>query len=343
MKRYPNEPVQSAQVRNTPPGDDDAAYITAQSSIAESEPPAVPSSVSTLTHSEATDAALSLDHNKTNGLGYAPVSPALDIIDVHVSFKERRRKLPVLNGLSLTVEKGEFVAIVGPSGCGKSTLFHIIGGLLKPQDGEVFMNGKRVTGQRGHISYMPQQPALFPWRTIEENVMLAGEVASAAAFAAPSVQPAPRAEALAEARQWLGSVGLAGFERAYPHQLSGGMQQRAAFLRALLSPQELMLLDEPFSALDALTRSDMQRWLLDIWEQNRRSVLFITHNIEEALLLSDRVYVLSNRPAAVLHEVEVPFDRPRRDEITEEPAFLERKRQIAQWMKEEQQKTRLSR
>lgn len=270
----------------------------------------------------------------------APLPPALDIADVHVSFKERRRKLPVLNGLSLTVKKGEFVAIVGPSGCGKSTLFHIIGGLLTPQNGDVFMNGKQVTGERGHISYMPQQPALFPWRTIEDNVLLAGEVASSAAFAAPGAQPAARAEALAAARQWLGSVGLAGFERAYPHQLSGGMQQRAAFLRALLSPQELMLLDEPFSALDALTRSDMQRWLLDIWEQNRRSVLFITHNIEEALL-ADRVYVLSNRPAAVLHEVQVPFDRPRQETITEEPAFLERKRQIAQWMKEEQQKARL--
>ncbi|PYE47340.1 ABC transporter ATP-binding protein [Paenibacillus barcinonensis] len=272
----------------------------------------------------------------------SPVAPALEIVDVHVSFKERRRKLPVLNGLSLTVAKGEFVAIVGPSGCGKSTLFHIIGGLLKPQAGEVLMNGIRVTAQRGHISYMPQQPALFPWRTIEENVLLASEVASTAAFTASNTQPAPRPEALAEARQWLGSVGLAGFEQAYPHQLSGGMQQRVAFLRALLSPQELMLLDEPFSALDALTRSDMQRWLLDIWEQNRRSVLFITHNIEEALLLADRVYVLSNRPAAVLHEVQVPFDRPRREEMTEDPAFLKRKRQIAQWMKEEQQKARLS-
>ncbi|WP_315370569.1 ABC transporter ATP-binding protein [Paenibacillus xylanexedens] len=263
----------------------------------------------------------------------APVPPALDVVNVHASFRERRSKLPVLNGLSLTVEQGEFVAIVGPSGCGKSTLFHIIGGLLKPQEGQVLMNGQNVTGQRGKISYMPQQPALFPWRTIEDNVLLAGEVASSAP---------PRAEALEEARKWLSSVGLAGFEQAYPHMLSGGMQQRAAFLRALLSPQELMLLDEPFSALDALTRSDMQRWLLDIWEQNRRSVLFITHNIEEALLLADRVYVLSNRPATVLHEVHVPFDRPRREEITEESAFLERKRQIAQWMREEQQKARLS-
>lgn len=259
--------------------------------------------------------------------------PALEVQDVHASFRERRNKLSVLNGLSLTVDQGEFVAIVGPSGCGKSTLFHIIGGLLKPQTGQVLMNGQNVTGQRGKISYMPQQPALFPWRTIEDNVLLAGEV---------SANTTPKAEALAEARKWLSSVGLGGFEQAYPHMLSGGMQQRAAFLRALLSPQELMLLDEPFSALDALTRSDMQRWLLDIWEQNRRSVLFITHNIEEALLLADRIYVLSNRPATVLHEVHVPFDRPRREEITEEKAFLERKRQISEWMKEEQKKARLT-
>lgn len=259
--------------------------------------------------------------------------PALEVQDVHASFRERRNKLSVLNGLSLTVDQGEFVAIVGPSGCGKSTLFHIIGGLLKPQTGQVLMNGQIVTGQRGKISYMPQQPALFPWRTIEDNVLLAGEV---------SANTTPKAEALAEARKWLSSVGLGGFEQAYPHMLSGGMQQRAAFLRALLSPQELMLLDEPFSALDALTRSDMQRWLLDIWEQNRRSVLFITHNIEEALLLADRIYVLSNRPATVLHEVHVPFDRPRREQITEETAFLERKRQISEWMKEEQKKARLT-
>jgi len=259
--------------------------------------------------------------------------PALEVQNVHASFRERKNKLSVLNGLSLTVEQGEFVAIVGPSGCGKSTLFHIIGGLLKPQTGQVLMNGQNVTGQRGKISYMPQQPALFPWRTIEENVLLGGEV---------SAHTPPKAEALAEARKWLTSVGLGGFEQAYPHMLSGGMQQRAAFLRALLSPQELMLLDEPFSALDALTRSDMQRWLLDIWEQNRRSVLFITHNIEEALLLADRIYVLSNRPATVLHEVHVPFDRPRREEMTEETAFLERKRQISEWMKEEQKKARLT-
>ena len=145
---------------------------------------------------------------------------------------------PAVDALDLHVEDGEFLVLVGPSGCGKSTLFHIIGGLEQPDAGTIRMNGNVVTGQRGQISYMPQQPALFPWRTIEDNVRLAGEI-----------KGAPRDRAREEARQWLAKVGLSGFERAYPHMLSGGMQQRAAFLRALLAPQELMLLDEPSMGL----------------------------------------------------------------------------------------------
>ncbi|CAH1055345.1 ABC transporter ATP-binding protein [Paenibacillus pseudetheri] len=254
--------------------------------------------------------------------------PALEVSGISKSFTHRRRETNVLNNVSLKVEQQEFVSIVGPSGCGKSTLFHMIGGLVKPDAGTIRMNGKIVTGQRGEISYMPQQPALFPWRTIEDNVLLAGEIKGA-------LQDGAREEA----RQWLAKVGLNGFEQAYPHMLSGGMQQRAAFLRALLAPQELMLLDEPFSALDALTRSEMQRWLLELWEENRRSVLFITHNIEEALLLSNRIYVFSGRPGSILHTVDVPFPRPRRDEITDSPEFLKLKRQLSQWMREEQAKS----
>ncbi|WP_081953973.1 MULTISPECIES: ABC transporter ATP-binding protein [unclassified Paenibacillus] len=254
--------------------------------------------------------------------------PALEVSGISKSFTHRRRETNVLNNVSLKVEQQEFVSIVGPSGCGKSTLFHMIGGLVKPDTGTIRMNGKVVTGQRGEISYMPQQPALFPWRTIEDNVLLAGEIKGA-------LQDGAREEA----RQWLAKVGLNGFEQAYPHMLSGGMQQRAAFLRALLAPQELMLLDEPFSALDALTRSEMQRWLLELWEENRRSVLFITHNIEEALLLSNRIYVFSGRPGSILHTVDVPFPRPRRDEITDSPEFLKLKRQLSQWMREEQAKS----
>ncbi|WP_203457181.1 ABC transporter ATP-binding protein [Paenibacillus tepidiphilus] len=255
--------------------------------------------------------------------------PALEVKDVSKAFTHRRRTTPVLNQVSLTVRQQEFVSIVGPSGCGKSTLFHIIGGLTLPDSGTVSMNGQTVTGQRGNISYMPQQPALFPWRSIEDNVLLAGELMGE-----------PQAAARENARRWLTKVGLGGFEKAYPHMLSGGMQQRAAFLRALLAPQELMLLDEPFSALDALTRSDMQRWLLELWEENRRSVLFITHNIEEALLLSSRIYVFSGRPGSVLHSVDVPFPRPRREEITDTPEFLQMRRQLSQWMREEQAKGR---
>ncbi|MEK3833035.1 ABC transporter ATP-binding protein [Paenibacillus sp. FSL R7-277] len=261
-------------------------------------------------------------------LGTRSVPPALEVSGISKSFKHRRRETQVLNQVSLTVEPQEFVSIVGPSGCGKSTLFHIIGGLTLPDTGTVRMNGIPVTGQRGKISYMPQQPALFPWRSTLDNVLLGGEL-----------QGAPQREAREAARHWLAKIGLGGFERAYPHMLSGGMQQRAAFLRAMLAPQELMLLDEPFSALDALTREQMQRWLLELWEENRRSVLFITHNIEEALLLSTRIYVFSGRPGSVLHTVEVPFPRPRREEIADSPEFLRMRRQLSEWMREEQAKS----
>lgn len=272
-----------------------------------------------------------IELDKADGDGRPKVRntpPALEVSGISKSFTHRRRETQVLNQVSLTVEPQEFVSIVGPSGCGKSTLFHIIGGLTLPDTGTVRMNGIPVTGQRGKISYMPQQPALFPWRSTLDNVLLGGEL-----------QGAPQREAREAARHWLAKIGLGGFERAYPHMLSGGMQQRAAFLRAMLAPQELMLLDEPFSALDALTREQMQRWLLELWEENRRSVLFITHNIEEALLLSTRIYVFSGRPGSVLHTVEVPFPRPRREEIADSPEFLRMRRQLSEWMREEQAKS----
>lgn len=252
----------------------------------------------------------------------------LELSDIHKSFGSKRKPLPVIGGVSLQVRTGEFVSLIGPSGSGKSTLFHLIGGLLRPDSGEIRLDGRVINGERGHIGYMPQQPALFPWRTIEDNVVLDREV-----------NGAPRRESLEEARRWMQRAGLAGFEKAYPHTLSGGMQQRAAFVRSLLSPHELMCLDEPFSALDAFTRSEMQAWLLDIWEETRRSVLFVTHHIEEALLLSDTIYVLSGRPSEVLRRIEVPFPRPRREEITESPDFLALRRELTNLMKEEQRKS----
>ncbi|KKO55228.1 ABC transporter ATP-binding protein [Paenibacillus sp. DMB20] len=250
--------------------------------------------------------------------------PVLEARDIYKSFRNRKREVKVLDGLSLSVQPGQFVSIIGPSGSGKSTLFHIIGGLTAPETGSIRMDGKDVTGQKGLIAYMPQQPALFPWRTVEDNILLPRELAGM-----------PREQAREEASRWMKRAGLAGFEKAYPHTLSGGMQQRTAFLRAMMSTQEVMCLDEPFSALDELTRSDMQRWLLDIWEENRRSVLMITHHIEEALLLSDAVYVMSSRPARVLQKIEVPFPRPRRESVLLTTDFQALKRDISVLLREE--------
>lgn len=250
-------------------------------------------------------------------------TPLLALQGIGKSFTQGKQSLHVLQDISLHVEQGEFVSIIGPSGSGKSTLLQMIGGVVLPDQGQVLLDGQNITGRKGLSGYMPQQPALMPWRTIEDNVILAREVAGL-----------PRKESLELARQWLDKVGLGGFASSYPHTLSGGMQQRVAFLRALLGPRDLLCLDEPFSALDAFTRSEMQSWLLNIWEENRRSVIFVTHHIEEALLLSDRIYVLSRRPATVLHNIVVPFPRPRREEITDDPQFIALRRQLMNAMRD---------
>jgi len=241
----------------------------------------------------------------------------LELRNIAKRFKQQKQEVEVLSRIDLLVREGEFVSMIGPSGCGKSTIFHIIGGITKPSSGEVYMDGKEVTGQKGLISYMPQFNTLFPWRTVEENVILTLEVAGV-----------PKKEALQNARLWLERVGLREYAHHYPHLLSGGMQQRVAFIRALLSPQELICLDEPFGALDALTREEMQQWLLNLWEHDRRSVLFITHSIEEALFLSDRIYLLSHLPTRVMKEITVPYQRPRDRSILTDPHFVEMRQEI---------------
>lgn len=249
---------------------------------------------------------------------------ALEIRDIRKQFAiDRRSELLVLDGVSLTVGEGEFVSLIGPSGSGKSTLFQLIGGLELPTAGEIWLGGRNATGERGHIAYMPQQAALLPWRTVAGNIELALEVAGVG-----------KRQAQALVREWLPKVGLDGYAGAYPDVLSGGMQQRVSFLRALLSPAGLMCLDEPFGALDALTRLHMQQWLLQLWEQSRRAVLLVTHSIEEALLLSDRIIVLSARPATVVRELEVPFARPRGEQLWTTAAFNELKGEIYQLLKE---------
>ncbi len=251
-------------------------------------------------------------------------TPFLELRGISKSFAQGRQQLQVMENISLTVHEGEFVSVIGPSGSGKSTLLQMIGGVMLPDQGDIMLQGQRINGLKGKAGYMPQQPALLPWRTIEKNVILARETAGL-----------PRQESLALARTWLDKVGLGEFARAYPHTLSGGMQQRVAFLRALLGPQSLLCLDEPFSALDAFTRSEMQSWLLRIWEENRRSVVFITHHIEEALLLSDTIYVLSSRPAHVMQKVSVPFPRPRREELADTPEFIALRRQLTEALRAE--------
>lgn len=221
----------------------------------------------------------------------------------------------VLGGLSFHVEDGEFVSILGPSGSGKSTLFQLIGGLIEPDEGEIRLGEQPIRGRRGMISYMPQRPSLLPWRTVLYNVRLGAEIAGV---------PDPSA-----ARNMLDKAGLGGYADAYPHQLSGGMQQRAAFIRSLLSPQDFICLDEPFSALDEFTRAEMQQWLLSLWEENPRSILFVTHNIEEAIYLSDRILILTDKPATLLAEYLVPFKRPRTPDLILSEEFLDIRRQIA--------------
>lgn len=220
----------------------------------------------------------------------------------------------VLADISLEVKKGEFVSLLGPSGSGKSTLFAIIGGMLQPDAGEVVMDGRSITNRGGHISYMPQQDSLFPWRTILDNVLLGQEL---------------QGDVDREyAKEMLRIAGLEDVIHAYPHELSGGMKQRASFIRALLSPQDLLCLDEPFSALDEFTRLDMQKWLLATWNQYRQSILFITHNIEEALFLSDKIVILTNSPTTVKEIITVPFPRPREESLLLTNEFLSWKRKV---------------
>lgn len=220
----------------------------------------------------------------------------------------------VLGDISFEVDKGEFVSLIGPSGSGKSTLFGIVGGMLAPDTGEVMMAGKSILNKTGHISYMPQQDSLFPWRTILDNVLLGQELHG-------------KVDA-SRAIEMLEFAGLKDVIHSFPHELSGGMRQRASFIRALLCPQDLLCLDEPFSALDEFTRIDMQKWLLATWEQQEQSILFITHNIEEALYLSDKIVVLSDSPAKVKEIIHVPFARPRDASLLLTDEFFQWKRKV---------------
>lgn len=229
---------------------------------------------------------------------------------LHKQFAEQK----VLQNIDLHVQDGEIVALLGPSGSGKSTLLQCVGGILPPTSGEIIMNGAVINGKSGQISYIPQHHCLLPWRTVLQNVVLAQELTG-------TVNKE-------EAIEWIARIGLGDYLHAYPHEISGGMKQRISFLRALLSPQSLLCLDEPFSALDEITRHNMHIWLLDIWEKRQKSILFITHQIDEALFLANRIYVLSDRPATVKAEVQVPFPKKRTKQFLETEDFFKARTQL---------------
>jgi len=232
----------------------------------------------------------------------------------------------IFKNINLTVREGEFVSVVGPSGCGKTTLLRVINGLLPGSSGQIFLDGKEQKALDNEIlmGFVFQGAALLPWRTSLKNVLLGLE----------GRKKDPR-EAEESARYYLDLVGLSGFHDHYPHQLSGGMQQRVNLARALAVEPKMLLMDEPFAALDAQTRSFMQLELLRIWSQTKKTVIFVTHMISEAILLSDRVIVLSHRPGRVKSELSVPLARPRDMGVKAEPGFVELENLIWRQIEEE--------
>ena len=230
---------------------------------------------------------------------------------------KRFDEVTALAPTSLEVAEGSFVAIVGPSGCGKSTLFNVIAGLLEPDEGEVRLGDRVVNGATGHVGYMLQKDLLVPWRTVEDNITMATRLTR-------RVTDEDRAEARRVARQY----GLGEFLRHYPSALSGGMRQRVAFMRTLVTHQQLLLLDEPFGALDAQTRLEMQEWLLRVWKDTGRTVLFITHDVDESIFLSDRIVVMSPRPGRVVADLANPLPRPRGIHTLLEPEFIALKARV---------------
>lgn len=237
----------------------------------------------------------------------------LEVQNIRKSFDGK----PVLQDISIELNRGELVCLLGVSGGGKTTLFNVISGLLKPDHGRVLLDGNDITNQPGQISYMLQKDLLLPYRTIEDNVALP-----------LLLKGMKKKEARLQVSPLFAQFGLEGTQKQYPAQLSGGMRQRAALLRTYMFSQDVALLDEPFSALDTLTKSSIHKWYLDVMEKIQMSTLFITHDMDEAILLSDRIYLLSGSPGKITGEIIIKEPKPRRDDFNLTPEFLEYKRKI---------------
>ena len=241
----------------------------------------------------------------------------IGIDGVSLVYRSRASEVRALDDISLTARDREFVALVGPSGCGKSTLLKLIAGLIPATRGTIRVNGVTVSGPTPSIGVVFQSPLLMAWRTVLQNVLLQIEIRDLRV-----------ADYLTAARDLIRLVGLDGFENAHPHQLSGGMQQRVGLCRALIHDPDLLIMDEPFGALDAMTREQMNAELQRIWIERRKTVLFITHSISEAVYLADRVLVMSPRPGRIVGEIAVELPRPRTVETTELPAFAQLTREV---------------
>lgn len=223
----------------------------------------------------------------------------------------------IIRNINVTLHEGELVCLLGVSGGGKTTLFNVISGLTVPDEGQVFLDGEEITGKPGKISYMLQKDLLLPYRTIEDNVALP-----------LLIKGMKKQEARKQVGSYFEEFGLEGTQKKYPRQLSGGMRQRAALMRTYMFSQNVALLDEPFSALDTITKGNMHTWYLNIMEQIRLSTLFITHDIDEAILLSDRIYLLTGRPGEITQEIIIKEPKPRRKDFNLTEEFLQYKRLI---------------
>ncbi|MGF1504991.1 MAG: ABC transporter ATP-binding protein [Anaerolineae bacterium] len=232
----------------------------------------------------------------------------IDLQNVSKTFRDNGTAVEALADVTFQVQAGEFVTLIGPSGSGKSTIFNLITGLIEPDTGTVRVHNEPP--RSGTVGYMPQRDLLLPWRTVVGNAIIPLEIAGM-----------PREQAQQRARDMLPTFGLEGFADAYPASLSGGMRQRTALLRTMLTDADTLLFDEPFGALDALTRRALQDWLLDLWRGMEKTILFVTHDVEEALYLGDRVLVLSARPGRIEHTQTVEFSRPRERKMMAAPAF----------------------
>ncbi|GLK77860.1 ABC transporter ATP-binding protein [Methylopila jiangsuensis] len=253
-----------------------------------------------------------------------PKGGLVEVTDFRLRYDSAEGAVDAVTDVSLTIRPGEFVSIIGPSGCGKSTLLNALAGFLKPTSGTVTVDGEPVKGPGADRGVIFQQYSLFPWKTVRENVEFGLKMRGVG-----------RAERARAARTLLGLAGLSAFENHYPDRLSGGMKQRVGIVRALATGPRILLLDEPFGALDAQTRLIMQQILTNMWQRLKISVLFITHDLDEAIFLSDRIYVMTSRPGTVKAEIAVPLPRPREPAMTMSSEFLALRRGLMSLIREE--------